>query len=41
MAERRTLIDGLKATPPAIDPSLEKDFVFSDKAKPQPFLHQS
>ena len=36
MAERRTLIDGLKATPPAIDPSLEKDFVHGDKVKPQP-----
>jgi hypothetical protein len=36
MAERRTLIEGMKATPPAIDPSLEKDFVFSDKAKPRP-----
>ena len=34
MSERRTLIDGLKSTPPAIDKSLEKDFVYSDKAKP-------
>jgi hypothetical protein len=36
MVERRTLIEGMKATPPAIDPSLEKEFVHGDKAKPQP-----
>jgi len=34
MSERRTLIDGLKSTPPPIDKSLEKDFVYSDKGKP-------
>jgi hypothetical protein len=34
MNERRTLIEGLKSTPPAIDKTLEKDFVYSDKAKP-------
>jgi hypothetical protein len=35
--ERRTLIDGLKATPPAIDPGREKKFVYADKPpKPQP-----
>ena len=32
MTERRTLVDGLKATPPAIDPSKEKDFVFAQKS---------
>jgi hypothetical protein len=31
MTERRTLIDGLKATPPAIDPGKEKEFVFAQK----------
>jgi hypothetical protein len=36
MAERRTLIEGLKSTPPAIDAGREKDFVYADKAaKPQ------
>lgn len=32
MADRRNLIEGLKATPPPIDPSKEKDFVYSAKA---------
>ncbi len=27
MAERRNLIEGLKATPPPIDPNIEKSFV--------------
>jgi hypothetical protein len=31
--ERRTLIDGLKETPPPIDHSREKDFVYSEKSK--------
>jgi hypothetical protein len=36
MAERRTLIEGLKSTPPAIDSGREKDFVYADKPqKPQ------
>jgi len=34
MSDRRSLIEGLKSTPPAIDKNLEKDFVYSDKAKP-------
>ena len=33
MAERRSLVDGLKA-----DPVVEKEFVFGDKAKPKPKL---
>ncbi len=32
MAERKSLVEGLKT----VDPSLEKDFVFNNKAKPQP-----
>lgn len=31
MVERRNLIEGLNATPPRIDPSKEKDFVYSAK----------
>ena len=31
MAERRNLIDGLNATPPPIDPTKEKEFVYSQK----------
>jgi len=31
MAERRNLVDGLKATPPPIDPGTEKAFVYSNK----------
>lgn len=31
MAERRTLVDGLKNTPPPIDPKAEKDFVYQEK----------
>jgi hypothetical protein len=34
MSERRTLVEGLKSTPPPIDKSLEKDFVYADKGKP-------
>jgi hypothetical protein len=39
MAERRNLIEGLKATPPPIDPSKEKSFVYnnaSEAAVPSP-----
>lgn len=36
MAERRTLTEGLMATPPAIDVSLEKKFVFGGKEKVEP-----
>lgn len=35
MAERRNLIEGLKATPAALDPNREKDFVYSQKP-PEP-----
>jgi hypothetical protein len=31
MVDRRTLIDGLKQTPAALDPALEKNFVFQNK----------
>lgn len=31
MAERRSLTEGLKNTPPALDPAKEKAFVFADK----------
>lgn len=31
MGERRTLIEGLKNTPPPIDPKAEKDFVYQEK----------
>lgn len=34
MTDRRSLIDGLKQTPSAIDPKAEQDFVF--KSKPIP-----
>lgn len=34
MNERRSLIDGLKQTPPAVDPKLEKDFVYQAKTLP-------
>lgn len=36
MAERRPLIDGLKPTLPAIDPEVEKQFVYGGKPKPEP-----
>ena len=32
MAERRTLIEGLKNTPSPIDKGLEKNFVYAEKA---------
>jgi hypothetical protein len=35
MAERRNLVDGLKATP-TIDPKVENDFVFRNKQTPTP-----
>lgn len=31
MVDRRTLTEGLKATPPPIDTSKERDFVFASK----------
>jgi hypothetical protein len=34
MAERRSLVDGLKDTPPPIDPSKESAFVYSRKPEP-------
>ncbi len=36
MAERRSLTEGLKATPPPIDVSREKAFVFGDKEPAKP-----
>jgi len=36
MAERRSLTDGLKATPPPIDTSKEKAFVFGEKDSAKP-----
>ena len=36
MADRRPLIDGLKPAPPAIDPAVEKQFVYGGKPKPDP-----
>ena len=36
MAERRTLIEGLKSTPPPIDPKAEKDFVYQEKGNGNP-----
>ncbi|HEY1686444.1 MAG TPA: hypothetical protein VGG19_16890 [Tepidisphaeraceae bacterium] len=35
-SERRTLVDGLKNTPPTVDPVKEAEFVYGDKAKPRP-----
>jgi hypothetical protein len=32
MAERRSLVEGIKPPPPAVDPSVEKDFVFRKPA---------
>ena len=34
MADRRTLTEGLKATPPPIDTGRERDFVFAGKEAP-------
>lgn len=31
MTQRRSLVDGLKDTPPAIDPEIERKFVFQSK----------
>ena len=31
MAERRSLVDGLKQTPPPLDPEIERNFVFQTK----------
>ena len=36
MAERRTLTEGLKATPPPIDAGKEKAFVFGEKEPAKP-----
>jgi hypothetical protein len=42
MSERRSLVEGLKSTPPALDNKIEKEFVYAGKgaavepAKPQP-----
>jgi hypothetical protein len=34
MAERRSLSDGIKATPAAVDPAVAKEFIYGDKAPP-------
>ncbi|MEZ6064138.1 MAG: hypothetical protein R3B90_00170 [Planctomycetaceae bacterium] len=34
MADRRSLIEGLKSTPPAMDIHREKEFVYGSKDKP-------
>lgn len=34
MSDRRTLVEGMKATPPPIDAGKEKDFVYGEKPKP-------
>lgn len=36
MADRRTLIEGLKNTPPPIDTKAEKEFVYQEKGIGQP-----
>ena len=36
MAERRNLIEGLKATPSSIDPGTEKAFVYNNKSAELP-----
>jgi len=36
MAERRSLTEGLKATPPPIDIAVEKKFVYGDKEPTKP-----
>jgi len=38
MAERRSLVEGLKSTP-AVDPVLEDRFVFGEKTKAKPPKH--
>ena len=35
MAERRTLVQGIKKTPPPLDPTVENEFVYGKKP-PQP-----
>jgi hypothetical protein len=32
MAERRSLVEGVKPPPPSVDPKLEQDFVYAQKA---------
>jgi hypothetical protein len=34
MADRRSLSEGLKSTPPAVDPAVAKEFIYGDKAQP-------
>jgi len=34
MSDRRTLIEGLKSTPPRTDDGKEKEFVYGDKTRP-------
>ncbi len=41
MTERRTLVEGLSSTPPAIDPAVERSFVHRDKATAAPMAATS
>ena len=41
MNERRSLVEGLKITPPAIDPEIEKKFVFQSKEREQETLSKN
>ena len=36
MSDRRSLVDGIKATPPPVDPARERDFVHQGKPQPTP-----
>ncbi len=38
MAERRSLIEGIKPSPPPVDKNREKEFVYGDQAKSQEIL---
>lgn len=40
MAERRSLVEGLKATP-SVDPKIEKEFVFGNKVSSQETIAES
>lgn len=40
MADRRSLVEGLKNTPPPIETTLEKDFVYGKVTKPTQLAEQ-